>query len=315
MILSAWNSHQRARFSHVLLYHSIYSHIPGNLKLGLHNVTPDILRRQLLWLKKYFDPVSIDDFVADWKPGRFAVTFDDGYQSVFDEAVDVLDELKIPATVFVNGCSLEGQPFWRDQIRFLINRGWIADFLEVLRKRLPDVAALLTVDNFYRMTKNPRVNSRVMDGFLTEFLADKKIAASELIFCITDPARFRPSRFITLGNHSWHHYVLSSLTEDEQETEIRGNQRILERLGLPQSKIFSIPFGGDDDFNTATLRIISRCGFTGFLYSRNRLNKKIRTRPSNGTVLRAAERYMVADTFRGFQKHIFRLRLKAMRDA
>ncbi|MBU0508204.1 polysaccharide deacetylase family protein [bacterium] len=312
MLLPVANSLQRLWTSHVLLYHSTFARVPDRLRQGLHNVTPEQLYRQIRWLKRHFDIVSVDDFFRRYRTGRVAITFDDAYTCVFTEAAAVLESLKVPFTVFVNGCSLEGKAFWRDKIRFLINRGLVAKFLDFLAP-LADDARLMTVENFYRVTKDPRVSSRRLDLHVDRFLEQENIRFEEMSFCVNDSSLLRTNPLCTLGSHTYHHYVLSSLTDDEQENDIRRNLQLLQGLNVPLSRVFSIPFGGDEDFNSVTLRLIRKYGYEGFLYSRNRLNsRKLLQIPVNAEFLPAAERYMVEPEYNRFHFHLFKLAVKSV---
>jgi hypothetical protein len=52
---------------------------------------------------------------AGSSPPAFAITFDDGYESVFTHALPILESLSIPATVFLTSGFLDGAvaPPWR----------------------------------------------------------------------------------------------------------------------------------------------------------------------------------------------------------
>ena len=86
------------------------------------------------------------------------------------------------------------------------------------------------------------------------------------------------------------------------------------RRNVKLSKIFSVPFGGDKDFNSATIDLLNKYQYKGFLYSRNlinirRLNKNFKV--ANSTLV-SRERYMVQSEFDSFQKHIFKLGIKSL---
>jgi len=140
------------------------------------------------------------------------------------------------------------------------------------------------------------------------------VLPSSLSYCLRSPQIARASKYLTLGNHSLRHYVLSSLSEAEQEVDIVENQKVLKRLGHRVSRVFSFPYGGPQHFNLTTLRLLKKHGYAGFVYSRSRLN--FSTRKSlcvDQDVMRSAERYMVAPTFLGFQRQIFRLFAKGVK--
>jgi len=73
-------------------------------------------RRLLAWMRKRYEPVALGDWlsrhVAPAKPS-FAITFDDGWADNYQNAYPVLQELGLPATIFLSTAAVdERQPFW-----------------------------------------------------------------------------------------------------------------------------------------------------------------------------------------------------------
>ena len=91
----------------ILCYHAVE---PGD-RTPL-SVMPESFRRQMLWLARRRDVVSLPDAVeqvdsSGLLPGRMtAVTFDDGLSSVYEQAWPILRRMGLPATVFVVASSL-----------------------------------------------------------------------------------------------------------------------------------------------------------------------------------------------------------------
>lgn len=86
--------HQRA---FVLTYHSIGSQ---------RGVTEENFRRQMSWLSYYAAVLDLDSVVkGEWIPSPSglvcAITFDDGYASVYRSAFPILRELRLAATVYL----------------------------------------------------------------------------------------------------------------------------------------------------------------------------------------------------------------------
>jgi peptidoglycan/xylan/chitin deacetylase (PgdA/CDA1 family) len=81
----------------VLCYHSVSRTLPAGF-----NVTPEALERQLrAFLRRGYRGVTFAEAVLDPGPGRvLAVTFDDAYRSVLDEALPVLRRLGLPGSVY-----------------------------------------------------------------------------------------------------------------------------------------------------------------------------------------------------------------------
>ena len=82
----------------VLEYHAVSESWEGGLA-----VTPTQLRSQLEWLmRRGYTGATFSEAIASDSPGRVvAVTFDDAYLSVHDNAYPILASLGLPATVFV----------------------------------------------------------------------------------------------------------------------------------------------------------------------------------------------------------------------
>ncbi len=87
----------------ILTYHSI------GYRNSETNVTPAVFREHMSWLRDHYPVVSLLD-AAEYGSG-VAVTLDDGYQDNLLYAAPILNECKIPATVFVVAGSL-GRPLW-----------------------------------------------------------------------------------------------------------------------------------------------------------------------------------------------------------
>ena len=85
----------------ILTYHSVYNHEIENF------------RRQMEIVKKTGHAISPDGSCrADDIHHHIAVTFDDGYLNVIENAVPILEELDIPATIFVTTGKLGQKPDW-----------------------------------------------------------------------------------------------------------------------------------------------------------------------------------------------------------
>ena len=91
----------------VLCYHNVIPHADAGLwgTLGLHMPFPTFAR-QMRWLAANYDVVPLARLVdrvaaGDAPRGMAAVTFDDAYTGVFEHAWPLLQDLGLPATVFV----------------------------------------------------------------------------------------------------------------------------------------------------------------------------------------------------------------------
>lgn len=108
---------QKDRFG-ILVYHRVSPNVPG-LAAPYYNVPPEIFRQQLSGLQQLgFTFLALRDVLQrrarreSLPPLTVVVTFDDGFRSVVQQAFPALQELGIPATVFVSTAYVgQSEPF------------------------------------------------------------------------------------------------------------------------------------------------------------------------------------------------------------
>jgi len=286
------------RSSPIVLYHATFRDVPPDLDSGLHNVEPDVLIEQIRWLQRSYEIIHIDEWFQRGGPlGTACVTFDDAYRSIADEAIPRLIEMDVPSTVFINGVTFEGDVLWRDKVHFLISNGHVKDFLGspiAVRAGLFEISP----PAFYNETKRPQRNSRVVDEAITEFLASADLLDRLQRFAMDQRVEMIEHPLVRYGSHTYRHYLPSSLTAEEFRAELAENERVLDELEVNRSRVFSIPFGGEDSVDEATIGVLAEFGFTGILYSRNAANF------ASGSwcgAMVAGERYMAPSTLAEFR--------------
>ncbi len=259
-----------------LLYHMVgYDHKNNFINNNIHGIDEDTFYSQIKLLKNKFSFIYIDEMVERIKKRKSikkqaSVTFDDGYVSILNKAVPILESLEIPATLFLTTKLITGGSFWRDKVRYIINTGMTQEFLSYARRREP-LFHNVRSESFYRETKDPAViHSGAVETMLDRFFSYKDIEIepyAKKTYCSKNDLAGRRNRYLMFGNHTHSHYVLSSLNTDEQYEEIVQAEKILHLLGLPLSKVFSIPFGRDRDFTAETLDILRQRGYSGYAMS------------------------------------------------
>ena len=249
-----------------LLYHGTFASPPTVLGKALHNVAPETLFCHLETLSRSYRFVSVDEYCqASNRKGLATVTVDDGYQCVPDEAFRVFEALQIPLAIFINGAFMKGTLFWRDQVRVIMERGRSQAF----EARFGEAFQRDPGQSFYRYTKDPRNSSIRVCEMLDAFLEDEAPIEECTGLYTQQTQELIAHPLVCYGSHSLHHYVLSSLNEDEQWREIDENRRFLETLPhVQKTSVFSIPFGGDRDYNDATVRLAAEAGHSAMLLSR-----------------------------------------------
>lgn len=276
------------QFGIVLLYHSVTDDLHSIPDDTVHNVEIGQFVQHIDLISQHFRFVSLDQYAeAPDKSGLAAVTFDDGYRNVPDNAAPILIERGIPFTLFLNAITLSGRWNWRDKVRQIIADGDDQDFCSRFPLR----------DNrgrFYRSSKLAANASDLIEQNLDLFMGGKcpsvyarfpYLSASEVV--LSHP-------LCRIGNHTARHYVLSSLCADKQREEIVGGLTGIRAMlaachaEVSMSRIFSAPFGGDHDINDTTIRIVREQRYSALAMSRQRLQSA--TCAKNG--LPIIERFM-----------------------
>ena len=256
----------------IVTYHAV-GRVAANplISKNVHNVVPDVFRVQIVTLGCGVQILPLETIMRRIVLGRStsglaALTFDDGYRSVFEHAIPLIEELRVPATLFVTTSLAEGKVFWRDKVRWVINEGHIERFLAFARQhdaRFEGVSA----ENFYFATKDPAIiSSRMVDEMLDRYFDNEGIEmASSGLYCTIDDLKRCESKYLTFGVHGHNHYVLSTLSREEQREDIVRSEEILDDAGIPRSRMFSVPNGGMRDINEDTLSVLRELGYAGYL--------------------------------------------------
>ncbi len=254
----------------VLMYHRICS----NRRFFL-GVDPRRFREEMRWLARYCRLISVDELPDAAKtPSRHRrsvlVTFDDGFRDYHDHAYPILEELRIPAVVFVATAFLDhGGAIWTDAVQFAlattrerrIAPPWNRAIVHELDSPEARERAAQACKTFLKGIPDVERRSAV-SALLGELGVDQ--AAIEATYgrqMLTWDEVRATREFTTYGGHSHTHPILSQLDDDGIEYEIATCQRRLtEELGAP-ARHFAYPNGRSVDFDARVQAALRRHGF------------------------------------------------------
>jgi peptidoglycan/xylan/chitin deacetylase (PgdA/CDA1 family) len=235
-----------------------------------------MFERHLDCIGRHFRFVTLDEIGAHILSGRpfdepvAAVTFDDGYQDVYEHAFPVLARKGIPAAVFVV-TDLVGRPLWQvhDKLYHLVAKAFAAwddphrelsalmralglptDAItrEATRRPLVTISALLPalpMTSVHRLMNG--LEASVGNGF---YDIPRTLAWSEI-----DAMR---RGGITIGSHTKTHVSLPVETPAVVADELEGSRQALEaHLGEPVAH-FAYP---DGQFNAQIIDAVARAGY------------------------------------------------------
>lgn len=261
----------------ILMYHRI---LPSDDDRALIEepgmlVTPETLRLHLNIISQNFELVRLSDWIKNRNQGASlpqracAITFDDGWADNYEFAFPILQELNIPATIYLTSDMIGTQQmFWPERLTRTVmsiatthSKQWSHPCLEWIR----------SARTGYRFTDIPPSQedlAELIDN--AKELPDKEIHArldqieSELQL---PPLANRPSLLnwkqitemvgsglIDVGSHTCHHVRLANdLPGDIMENEIIASKRKIESHTGQDVSSFCFPNG---DYSTQALELV-----------------------------------------------------------
>ena len=253
-----------------LFYHRI-----NTLKSDYHQlcVTPSNFREQMHYLKEHYVLVRFEE---DWSlldSDAVVVTFDDGYLDNLEFAVPILDELEVPATIFVStGTMDQSKEMWWDELEYLMLVGeHIPVYFQLEDEEFGyiwDTSDLPHRINCYRSIHHLMKNYICLEKRenwmkqLWHWRGLKRGARKENLTVSEEECReLNKSKMISVGAHTVNHPSLAVLSKTEQEKEIKCSINSLSDVLGERVTLFSYPFGNyRANYNEDSMEICQKCG-------------------------------------------------------
>lgn len=264
----------------VLAYHRVVEDFASAARAEMPSMltSTDMFERHLDALARYFRFVTLDDIGAQALSGRpfdepvAAVTFDDGYQDVYEQAYPVLTRKGIPAAVFVV-TDLIGQPAWQvhDRLYHLVVRAFAA-WDDPRRELCGLLRALdLSVDSVTRTRQATRTPLLAVSALLPALsMVEVRRLMQGLEAAVGQGVCDVPRTLgwaeidvmrrggVTIGSHTRRHVSLPAEPAATIADELGGSKEALEaKLGEPIVH-FAYPGG---QFTPAVIEAVARAGY------------------------------------------------------
>lgn len=260
--LVIWLGRRRPK---VLVYHACDPDPGLSIReLGI-NTPPSDLESQLDYLSRHYRVVSLSQLeVAPALDGIVALSFDDGYRSVFTHAFPLLRDRGLTATVYlVSGTLDDGPLVWVNELAWWVNAHPEVS-LPVLECEY-DVGPGTPVASIIEAVCSRFDGARVQ-SLLTRIRAASPPAVSELaahapLYIQRDEIDLMAASGFTFGNHSRSHPDLARLTKAQQREELTGAQNVIARLPGGCNSL-AYPFGS---YSQATRELCAELGFSSVM--------------------------------------------------
>ena len=270
----------------VLTYHRVLT-ADERARVASHPamvVDRDVFAKQMALLKRRFTVLSLDALTERLRSGlplpnsSCLITFDDGWKDTFDNALPVLERLRLPAVVFLPvGYVGSRRVFWQEALtRLLRLAANTAKERPLVRERLRNVLSRFGLEPL--LDAEPDGCERLIEAAIAERKGANAVETGRLVdalsrelgtsteefsdvdgFVTWQQVRLMAERGMAFGGHGVEHRLLTCIPEAESRAEVEGARETLQaNLGHP-IEAFCYPNGY---FTTAIVEQVRKAGYT-----------------------------------------------------
>jgi len=251
----------------VITYHKIVSHDGPYLA---DEIIVSDFDWQIKALKRYFNILPLSEAIDLLQEDRLpplalCVTIDDGYRNILTEAAPILSKYHVPATIFVTTqFTLDGL-MWHDVVEQSIRK------TELSRVDLAE----LDLPNYVWNNAKERIN--VIDDIsekikyyehrrlqqVVEIIQQKcgVTVANDIMLSVEQLAKLSDFN-IEVGGHTVSHPILTRISDEQAENEIRECKQSLEHWTQREIKFFAYPNGKPQrDYAPQHMEMVAAAGY------------------------------------------------------
>ena len=240
-------------------------------------LTPETLKLHIEIVKKHFCIISLSQWLGDRENGAelperaCALTFDDGWADNFEFAFPILEEMKVPATIFLtSGLIGTGGMFWPERLSLLLieiashhSRHWSDDSLAWLKNletqytfsNTPPTQEELAemIDAAKDFTDND-IHTRL--DLIEQHLGRQQLNNSPSLLDWNQVRQMLDSGLVEVGSHTCRHTrLVENVPADIIEKEIIDSKEEIERNTGRAVSMFCYPNG---DYSVDALEVVRR---------------------------------------------------------
>ena len=221
------------------------------------------LERQLRLVSLAFPVVSLPAIASKSARPRVALTFDDGLRSNVEVAYPILRKLGLTATFFVCPGLIDAEQWlWnheaRERLRTL-DAGSLAELADHLDAPA-EIEAFVEWMKTLPISRRRQVEGAIRDA--TPRFAPTEAQRAEYDLASWQELKSLDPRVVTIGSHTMTHPILTSLTTEETDSEMRESRHALEKRMQREISIFCYPNGNLNDGALASARRYYRSAVT-----------------------------------------------------
>jgi len=245
----------------ILGFHHIDEHDGSMLAQRVAPVNPGRFEEILGYLQSLgFSFVSLDEIVncTDCSK-KAAITFDDGFRSVYVNAFPILKKFQAPFTIFLTTSTLGARRLlWLHRIYAAVDRLAREDVHRIMERCSMKVESGISLkDALGTLVCQESIDRLLL--FADELAAEARLTASDEAY-IAERLYLRPDEVVemiqdgmTIGAHGHNHWCLETLDQSLTEAEIvKCKEKIDEAFGV-QVVHYALPYGRSNPYIRSVL--------------------------------------------------------------
>jgi len=228
---------------------------------------------QMRYLTTHFDVLHIEEAfqrgrVTSGRPVA-CVTFDDGFASLRDLALPVLERYRVPATVYLVTDLLDSpDTVWFARLHQAICETSAREVRLGSSVHGLDGAAARTRASASLQVGLKKIDRAAFDAAFEDVLTqlgfggERRATPWDAFRVLTSDEVRRMSRspFVRFGGHTASHQILTRTTREDARREIESSVRAVAALVERPSRTFAYPNGGRDDFDDEVAAMVRAAG-------------------------------------------------------
>lgn len=245
---------------------------------------------QVEYLKKHYNLISMEMLIEAIEnnvnlPQKAALlTFDDAYSDHFKYVFPFLDKMKIKGAFYPPFKAIaEHKVLDVNKIHFILasesNKDLIINeikkqlklhkdkynlsefevyFNKLAKSNRFDDAKTIFIKRLLQVELEEKVRTLITDNLFTQFLKIDETAFSQELYMDIEQLKCMSRNGMHIGSHGYDHYWLASLSEENQEIEIKKSIHFLNDIGISNNNwTMCYPYGS---YNDTTIKILNKLG-------------------------------------------------------
>ncbi len=261
--------------------------------LNYHRATGGDLRSQLLYLRRHYRIMHLEDALEDFYTSPKAekgvrdrriplvLTFDDGYRDNYTHSFAFARELQVPITIFlIPGYIESGERFWWLEAERLVRNAQVDEV--TIEGRIYHLGQLgerrvlaQTIDTRLGHAKSVAERAVFLTDIRQALAVPSSMSGEEDALPLTwaEVREMEESGLVSFGAHTMHHPILGYLTDPaEVQQEVKECRKVLEQqLGHPV-RTFAYPVGKLRHIGDEGLQAVKEAGYRWALTTIEEIN-------------------------------------------